>query len=185
MKNVDSLNKVRKSFFALSDLGSPFINPRTLTQLYKTIMLPSVLYGYTLWNNLSFRDRNQLNKVQYFICKNSLNLPKLSRSDMCEPYFAVHVLPICAEIDVRKLLFLGWLCRINPKMLTKNIFLTRIFYYFHDLSTNQLEFIPDITNILQNYYRNDHLCTFLDDGFFSWKTFLEKNCTLQSTSHVS
>lgn len=97
---------------------------------------------------------------------------------MCESYF--NVLPICAEIYVWKLLLLGWLCRINPKMLTKNIFLTRLFSYFHDLSTNQLGFIPDIMNYIQLYYLNDHLWTFLDDGLFSWKTFLEKNCTWQS-----
>lgn len=83
---------------------------------------------------------------------------------MCESYF--DVLPICAEIDVRKLQFLGRLCRLNPKMLTKNIFLTRLFSYFHDLSTNQLGFIPDIMSILQSYDLTDHLWTFLDDGFF-------------------
>lgn len=116
----EACNKGRRSYIALSDLGSPFLNPRTLTHL--------------------------------------------QIKQMCESYF--DVLPICAELDVRKLLFLGRLCRLNPKMLTKNIFLTRLFSYFHDLSTNQLRFIPDIMSILQSYDLTDHLWTFLDDVFF-------------------
>lgn len=180
----EACNKGRKSYFALSDLGTPFLNPRTLTHLYKTIVLPTVLYGCELWNNMSYRDRNQLSTFQHFICKNSLNLPKLSRSDMCESYF--DVLPICAEIDVRKLLFLGRLCRLNPKMLTKNIFLTRLFSYLHDLSTNQLGFIPDIMNVLHSYNLTDHMWTFLDDGFFpekpSWRKIVRDKVT---ASHVS
>lgn len=36
----------------------------------------------------------------------------------------------------------------QPKILTKNIFLTRLLSYFHDLSTNKLGFIPDIMSIL-------------------------------------
>lgn len=145
-RKQEACNKGRNSYFALSDLCSQFLNLRTLTRLYKTIVLPSVLYECELWNNLSFKDRNQLNTFQQFICKNSLNLPKLSRSDMCEPYF--DVLLICAEIDVRTLLFLGRLCRLNPKNVNKYIFLTILFSFFHDLSKNQLGFITNIMSIL-------------------------------------
>lgn len=71
-------------------------------------------------------------------------------------------------------------------MLTKNIFLTRLFSYFHDLSTNQLGFIPDVMSILESYDLTDHLWTFLDDGFFpenpSWRKIVRDKVT---ASHVS
>lgn len=71
-------------------------------------------------------------------------------------------------------------------MLTKNIFLTRFFSYFHDLSTNQLGFIPDIMNVLHSYNLTDHLWTFLDDEFFpekpSWRKIVRDKVT---ASHVS
>ena len=106
----EACNKGRRSYFALSDLGTQFLNPMTLSHLYKTIVLPSALYGCELWSNISSTDKARLNTFQHFICKNSLGLPKLCRSDMCESLF--DVLPIHAEIDARKLLFFGRLCRL-------------------------------------------------------------------------
>ena len=47
-----SCTKGRKSYFALSDLGSPYLNPLTTSHLYKTVVLPSVLYGCELWNGI-------------------------------------------------------------------------------------------------------------------------------------
>ena len=43
-------SKGRKSYFALSDLGSPYLNPLTVLHLYTTVVLPTVLYGCELWN---------------------------------------------------------------------------------------------------------------------------------------
>lgn len=103
----EAYNKGRKSYFALSDLGTSFLNPNTLSIYTKKIILQSVL-----WYNLSLTDKNKLNAFQHFVCKNSLDSPKLCRSDMCESFF--DVLPINAESDVRKLLFFGRLCRLDP-----------------------------------------------------------------------
>lgn len=179
----EACNKGQKSYFALSDLGTPFLNPNTLSHLYKKIVLPSVLYGCELWCNLSLTDKNKLNAFQHFVCKNSLDLPKLCRSDMCESFF--DVLPINAEIDVRKLLFFGRLCRLDPKTLTKRIFLTRLFSYLHDLSVNQFGFIPDI-KVLQSYNLTVYLWDFLKDGTFPekpcWKKIVRNNVT---NSHLS
>lgn len=46
-----------------------------------------MIYGCELWCNLSLTDKNKLNAFQHFVCKNSLDLPKLCRSDMCESFF--------------------------------------------------------------------------------------------------
>lgn len=41
----DACKKGKKSYFALSDIGSKYLNPATVSHLYKCIVLPSVLYG--------------------------------------------------------------------------------------------------------------------------------------------
>ena len=76
--------KGRKSYFALSDLGSPYLNPMTVSHLYKSVVLPSVLYGCELWNGISCQDLQKLNTFQHFICKDILKLPRRCRSDICE-----------------------------------------------------------------------------------------------------
>ena len=68
--------KGRKSDFALSDLGSPYLNPMTMSHLYKRVVLPSVLYGCELWNGLTNTDTQRLSSFQHFVCKDVLNLPR-------------------------------------------------------------------------------------------------------------
>ena len=130
--------------------------------LYKTVVLPSVLFGCELWNNLSYSDLHRLNTFQHFVCKNALNLPKLCRSDICESFF--DVLPIEAEIDTRKLLFLGRLCRLNSTALTKKIFMTRLYAFTYNLARTQRGFIPETIKLLQKYGLTDHLQSWLQDG---------------------
>lgn len=83
---------------------------------------------------MSSSDLQQLNTFQHFVCKNALELPKLCRSDISESLFNVQ--PISAEIDTRKLLFLGRLCRLDYDALPKKIFLTR-------LTSFMLEYLQD------------------------------------------
>ena len=144
----------------------------SLSNLYKKIMLPSLLYGSELWKYMVFSDRAQLNTLQH--CKKSLSLPKSFRSDMCESLF--DTLPIVAEIDARKLLFVGRvrLCRLSRNTLTKSIFLTRLLSYLHYLSNNQLGFIPDVMKISPIIWPSTSI-SFMDISrrrIFSQKTYL-------------
>jgi hypothetical protein len=138
--------------------------------------MPSVLYGCELWNNISSAERQKLSTFQHFVCKKSLNLPKLTRSDICESLF--DVLPITAEVDTRKLLFLGRLCRMDQNTLPKKIFLTRLFSYLQHLSEVQYGFIPDVMDLLESYNLANHISTWLENGFFpdklSWKRIIRK-----------
>lgn len=74
---TDACNKVRKSYYAFSDFGSQFLNSKTLSHLYKTVVLPSALFGCEPWNCISSSDLQKLNTFQHCVCKNALNLPKL------------------------------------------------------------------------------------------------------------
>ena len=96
--------KGRNSFYALTDIGSPYLNPLTFAKLYKSVVLPSVLYGCELWNNMSTADSQRLHVFQHSICKSVQNLPSQTRSEMCETL--LNILPISSEIDARKLLSL-------------------------------------------------------------------------------
>lgn len=62
-------------------------------------------------------DLQQLNTFQHIVCKNALELPKLCLSDISKSLFNVQ--PISAEIDTRKLLFFGRLCRLDYNPLPK------------------------------------------------------------------
>lgn len=123
-KITSACRKGQQSYFALNI--NEHVNPSTLSRLYKRVILPCVLYCSELWCDLRQKDVRSLNVFQHFICKHAMNLPKQTRSDMCESLFGL--LPITSEIDKRKLQFLGRLCRLESDSLTKQIFLNRLFF---------------------------------------------------------
>ena len=98
--------KGRNSYFALADIGSQYLNPLTVSHLYKRVVLSSVLYGCELWNNISSKDSQRLNVFQHFVCKNAQNLPKGTRSDIfAKPYLILFpfsqglMLGSCCSLD--------------------------------------------------------------------------------------
>lgn len=158
---ITACRKGQKSYYALNDIGSNYLNPLTLSHLYKTIVLPTVIYGCELWSNLSTNDLERLNVFQHFVCKNAQNLPTKTRSDICEIVF--NVLPIISEIDIRKLLFLGRLCLIDHQFLSKKIFSTRLFSFLENISNKQRGFLFRVSSIfcpltvIMNTYKRDPL----------------------------
>ena len=130
------------------------VNPASMAHLYKTIVLPSFLYGCELWNHTNNEDLRRLNTLQHGIIKQILSLPKLNRSDTCICEQLLDILPISAEIDYRKLLFLGIPSRMNTGYLSKKIFTSRLFSFLYQLTENQTGFIPNVC-----YY---HLFSYLE-----------------------
>ena len=51
-RTILSCNKGRKSYFAIRNDLSYNTNPITLVSLYRKVVLPSLLYGCEIWNNL-------------------------------------------------------------------------------------------------------------------------------------
>lgn len=91
-----------------------------MPHLYKPVVLPSILYGCKLWSHMNQSDHQQFNTLPHFICKNSLYLPKLCRSDISVSLF--NGPPITSTINTRKLLLLGRLCRLDCKYSAKYFF---------------------------------------------------------------
>lgn len=179
----NACSKGWKSFYALSDLHISRINPATMAHLYRSVILPSVLYGCETWNHMTKEDVRRLNSLQHGICKQIFNLPKPTRSDIVEQY--MNILPIKAEIDTRKLLFLGRLCRMNTEFLPKKIFTSRLFSFLYNLSETQMGFIPDVLQLLQTYQLTDYLNTWLSDGSFpsksAWKSTVRSSVYTHQT----
>jgi hypothetical protein len=163
---LSACRKGQKSYYALNDIGSNYLNPITLSHLYKSVVLPTVLYGCELWNNLSTSDCQRLNVFQHSICntKNAQNLPTATRSDICESLF--NVITIISEIDVRKLLFLVRLCQMDPKSLPKKVFLTRLYSILEGVSEKQRGFIPDVIDVLLTYNLLNYLQTWLKNCLY-------------------
>uniref|UniRef100_A0A8W8KDP5 Reverse transcriptase domain-containing protein n=1 Tax=Magallana gigas TaxID=29159 RepID=A0A8W8KDP5_MAGGI len=68
------------------------------------------------------------------------------------------------EIDTRKLLFFGRICRLDYDALPKKIFLTRLMSFMLRMSDKQKGFIPDIITILHRYDLADYLQKWLFNG---------------------
>jgi hypothetical protein len=52
--------------------------------LVTSIVIPSVLYGCEVWNDLKNKDLLLLNKLQHFVAKHAHKFSTLTRSDICE-----------------------------------------------------------------------------------------------------
>lgn len=120
-------NKGWKSFDGLADISITNVNPLAMSHLYKTVVRPSVLYGCELWNAIPQEDVRCLNTLLHGICKVILNLPKQTRSDMCEQL--LNLTQIMTEIEAKKLLFFGKLCIIDPRCPTWQTLILRLFSF--------------------------------------------------------
>jgi hypothetical protein len=173
-RTTNACRKGRNAFFAINGIMSNSTKPCVLVKLYKSVVLPTVLYGYEMWNNLKSIDFTNLNRFQHFIVKRIQNLRTCTRSDMCQSLLGIH--PISSYIDTRKLLFLQKLCSLDDNFLTKRIFMTRLFSYFADNSRKHFGFIPDIIEILYHYELSDYLVEYLLEGSFRpkqlWKSIV-------------
>jgi hypothetical protein len=89
----------------MSNIRTEYTNPLALIKLYKTVVIPSCLYECEVWNNFKNQDSRLLNRLQHFIAKHIQQLPKLTRSDICESLVGLN--PITCEIEKRKLYFFG------------------------------------------------------------------------------
>ena len=173
--------KGRQTYFALK--SSNQLNPITISKLYKKVVLPSILYGSELWCDLRKKDVETLNTFQHFVAKHAMDLHKQTRSDMCESLLGL--LPIIAEIDIKKLQFFGRLCKLDTTYLTKRIFLTRLFSYMLNPSAKHRGFIQDIIRILTKYSLYPALAKYMESGTFPSKSEWKRSVRSSVTSYHS
>ena len=101
-------------------------------------------------------------------------LPLYTRSDVALGLLAIF--PIEVEIDVRKQILFGQLCRLNLNCWVKTMFLYRL-TSFNINPNKQTGFIVEIHRILGKYQLDYILHAYLQDGIFpgklAWKRMVK------------
>ena len=137
--NCDVIRQTARSTlfsFSASGLCKDGLNPLTGAKLYTTTVLPRSFFGCELWYDISISDLKHLETTHHFCLKQIQNLPKLTRSDMVKGMLGFT--SIEAYIDLQKLLFLGYLCRLRSTDLAYQVFILRL-YQFNCSISNRSE----------------------------------------------
>ena len=137
------------------------LNPLTSVNLYKKIVVPIVLYGCEIWNNLNKNDIDIINRLQHFIVKKILGLPIRTRSDICESMLGLTRLS--AEVEKRKLMFLHKLLSLNSNTICQKLFLRKYILYTSNRNSIRYGYIPDICELLNKYELHPMMNNFLKD----------------------
>ena len=165
-RTTNVCRKARNAYFAVANIRNEHTNPLVLIQLYKSVVLPILLYGCEVWNDIKGQDINLLNILQHFVVKNVQRFKPKTRSDICESMVGLR--NIICEIDKRKLLFFGKLCSLENKFLAKQVLLQRLYTCLPDCSKRS-GFIPDIIKIMLTYELSEVLNQFILEGNFPTK----------------
>ena len=167
----DACSNGSATFFSMADIGvRPCgLNPITSTDLYKKVVIPTVLYCCEVWNNLKNCDIHEINKFQRMAVKKIQGFNKYVRTDMCESM--VGTMSLSVEVERRKLLFLGTLCGLSHSSVPNRLFHFKLYMYLdHGIDSG---FVSDIFSILTKYNLSDHLQHYVRTlqfpGKFSWK----------------
>ena len=171
--------KGRGIMLSLQNCGLGSLNPLTLLKLYKSIVLPSALFGCELWNSLSETEWVMLERMQRFCAKCMQKLGRQTRSDMCCPMLGLF--SIRSYIDKLKLGFVRRLCALPGHAVSKQIFLQRYFQHtMSSIGTVEITgFSNDICKLLKKYdLLNFFEDTYLQYGEISPKPVWKKICWL-------
>ena len=168
--------KGRNAFFSLANTGvRPCgLNPKVSVSLYKKVVIPTITYGCELWSNLTMDNCTEINKIQRFIVKKIQGFNPYVRSDMCESMLGLYNL--MAEVNRRKLLFLGKLCTLPSSSVPNQLFYLRLFLFFDGYKDSG--FMSDIWAILGKYGLSQYVRDFVNKLEFpslrQWKQIVNK-----------
>lgn len=172
----DASSKLKRTFLSLinSGINETGFHPITSKHLYSSVVLPTALYGSELWSSMSRSHLDEIEKAHRFCIKYTQALPKRTRTDIA--FGLLGVKPIEFEIDIRKLTFLGQLCRLPSQNIHKQIFNQRLVSYTYATGV-RFGLVPDIMHILDKYSLNHVLQDYLQTGHFmskcAWKDLIK------------
>ena len=173
---TNTIHTLRGTFLSLQSCGvhSNGLNPISSMKLYTSVVLPRALYGCELWSNVSRTSMLKLEVAHRFCLKFAQGLPKLTRTDIALGILGVSSLE--TYIGMRKLNFLGILCKSNPMFIVKFLFMTRLFQFQCNCTKSHRGFIPDIVRILNKYSLHTYLTDFISCGYFPSKLAWKNIC---------
>ena len=104
-----------------------------------------------------------MERAHRFCIKYMQGLHRRTRTDIALSMIAIY--SIESEIDFKKLILFGQLCRLNFEHWIRVVFLNRVCSYSVN-GTKQIGFIPDIVSILGKYGLLDVFTAYKRDGVF-------------------
>ncbi len=181
----EACNKLRGTFLSIVNSGiyENGLHPLTSKAIYETLVLPKALYGCELWYDLNVKTTLSLERAHRFCVKFIQSVPRHTRTDVA--LSVLGVLPIEADIDKRKLIFLRQLCTLPLECVAKGIFMKRLLAYRQG-SIQPNGFMQDIHRILRKYTLTHVLDDYVETGGFvsnwSWKRLIKHSigCVVQS-----
>ena len=174
-RTVQACRTIRSLKMALLRSGAhvAVLNPVTSAQLVKTIIYTEALYGCELWI-LSKTELLLLERAQRYIAKSIQGLERRTRTDLCNGLLGGT--SIEGYIDMKKLLYIGNICRLDNQLLPRRIFVTRLLM-FNANRQNQIGLIPEFMRILNKYNLTQHISSFVDTVEFvckaTWKLMIK------------
>ena len=171
----ESAVKIRKTFFGL--ISSGFyefeLHPSTLKRIYDSVVLPKALYGCELWCSLCQSDLIILERSHRLCIKTIQGIGKYTRT--CVALGLIGAVSVECEIEKRKGILFGQLCRLDTRFAVKRLFLYRLTSkYIHNDRDRGL--IADMFQILSKYDIEYVVADFVRTGVFpskyTWKRLL-------------
>ncbi|OWF54458.1 hypothetical protein KP79_PYT21619 [Mizuhopecten yessoensis] len=96
---------------------STSMNALVEVNIYRKVVIPSILFGCEHWSQINQADIRNLNTFQHYADKFILNVGKRTRSDIAESILGIQ--RIGATIDQRKLIFLAQLINLDCRYIVK------------------------------------------------------------------
>lgn len=169
----NAATKGREACFMLMNVGARYggLNPVVSSKLWRRIGIPKLLYGSELWP-LKYKDFTELEKVQNITVRIMQGL--LPGTSGSAARGLLGLLSIEAEIDKRKLYFLGRLINMSPGAPCRRIFFIRLIRWKWNHEKKLIGFIPDIVGILPKYDFSEYLMGFICKNSFPTKARWKK-----------
>ena len=179
---VVASSKIRQNYFGIlnSGISGKDLHPLTLKKIYDSVVLPRALYGCEFWHDISNSDLLLLERSHRFCVKSIQNIDRCTRS--CVALSLLGSRSLEKDIQKRKLILFGQLCRLDPFYTVKRIFIYRLIaqVYFNDLTHG---FVIDSLNIISKFNLMHMVRDFISLGQFpgkySWKTITNGKLTEQ------
>ncbi|CAB4026160.1 Hypothetical predicted protein, partial [Paramuricea clavata] len=163
----------REVCFMLMAVGTRYggLNPMVSSNLWRKIGILKFLYGSELWQ-LKMNNYIELEKVQNIMVRIMQGL--LPGTSGSAARGLLGLLSVEAEIDKRKLYFLGRLINMGAGAPCRRVFFIRLLRWKWNCGKKLTGFVPDIVEILAKYDLLQVLITYILTNDFPIKTLWKK-----------
>ena len=157
-------------------LGQGKLNPLTALRLYKSITIPSALFGCEVWTHLSNTENCMLERMQRYCSKLIQGLSRKTRSEICCKMLGLQ--SVEGYIDSAKMKFFRRIAALPSDCVSKQILIRRLFQA-HLIPNMYSGFADELVHMLKKYNLSWALESFLCDGTIPqkipWKKLINNN----------